>query len=89
MEALLDLVLAAVGLDQLVAGVGLLDLRVELAGALPLRDEVRLRPLRDRPPSTTIDSGTVSTAISASSGEIHDHHHQDAEDGEHRRSPTG
>ena len=47
-ERRLDLVLAAEDLDQLVAGVGLLDDRVELAGALPLLDEVLLRALADR-----------------------------------------
>ena len=44
------LVLAAEDLDQLVAGEGLLDDAVELAGALPLLHEVLLRPLADGRP---------------------------------------
>ncbi|CAB4895971.1 unannotated protein [freshwater metagenome] len=47
-ELAFHLRLATERLDDLVAGVGLFDLRVELAGVLPLRHEVRLRPLGDQ-----------------------------------------
>ena len=66
----LDLAVAAEDLDERVAGVALLDLRVQRAGVRPLRDEQLLRALAR---STTVMprvSGTVTSAISASSGEI-------------------
>ena len=49
-EAALDLAAAAEHLHERVARVGLLDLRVELAGVLPLGDEELLRALRDDAP---------------------------------------
>ena len=63
-ERRLDLLLAAEDLDQLVAGVGLLDLGVERAGVRPLRDEQLLRSLGDLR-VTSIDSGIVTRAMSA------------------------
>ena len=68
-EALLDLVLPAEHLDQRVPGEGLLDVRVELAGAPPLGDEQPCERFMIWP-VTTIVSGTVTSATSASVGEI-------------------
>ena len=53
--------------------------RVERAGVPPLRDELPLRALGDHAAVTSIDSGTVTSAISASSGEIAEHHRQHAD----------
>ena len=61
--------LPAEDLHQRVPGEHLLDVPVELAGRGPLLDELRLRPLADRVVTST-DTGTVTRAISASSGEI-------------------
>ncbi len=61
----------------------LLDVAVQRAGPLPLRGELLLRSPAMRT-VTTIDSGTVTSEIAASSGLIQKHHHQHAEDGEHR-----
>ena len=69
-EPLLDLALAAEHLHERVAGERLLDLRVERAGVAPLRDEPRLRALGDRPASMNSEIGMVTSATSASSGEI-------------------
>ncbi len=68
-EPCLDLVLAAEGLHDGVAGEGLLDLGVELPGAPPLGDELgRARAAILRMANT--DTGTVVRATTASSGEM-------------------
>jgi hypothetical protein len=62
---------AAEHLDQRVAGERLLDLTVERAGVLPLRDEAPSSTAgRSLGMWTTIEIGTVTSATSASSGEI-------------------
>ena len=84
-EPLLDLALAAERLHDGVAGERLLDLRVERAGARPLRDEARPGPRRRSTASTQIDTGTVVSATSASSGEIVNIMIAHADEQQHRR----
>ena len=82
-EDLLDLALAAEHLDQRVAGEGLLDVRVERPVC---RHCAMNRPCERFMiwPVTSIESGTVTSATSASSGEIDEHHRQHADDGQQR-----
>ena len=56
-------------LHQFVAGEHLLDVAVDLAGPVPLGDELLLRALGDEHGDDE-DKGTVNSEISASSGEI-------------------
>ena len=63
------LALPAEDLDQRVAGEHLLDVAVELAGGPTARRTAAAPACRSRV-VTSIDSGTVTSAISASSGEI-------------------
>ena len=81
-EFAFDLGLTAERLDQLVPGVGFLDLTVELAGVLPLVDEVRLRTFGD-------DRGDGEggrhgqQCDQCQQRRDPDHHTEDAEHGQH------
>ena len=69
-EPLLDLALAAERLHDRVTGERLLDLGVEEAGVLPLRDELGPRPCARSPACPKTETGTVVSATTASNGEI-------------------
>ena len=69
-ELLLGQRAVAERLDDGEAAVGLLDVRVEPAGVAPLRDEQLAASVARSSRVAHSDNGTVSTVISASSGEI-------------------
>ena len=84
-KAFLGITLLTEHLDEVVTGEHLFDLRVEVAGVVPLRDEAEAFDRRVMNEIVNNDSGMVTIATNASSTSMREHHHDDADD---REQPT-
>ena len=81
LEVLVDLMLTAEDLDDLVSGERLFDLTVQSTRVAPLRDELLLRPFRDRLRHRDRD-GDRHQRDHRQDRRDHDHHGDHADDGE-------